>query len=169
MATSTTGAPFNTEPSRPDERKKQDLEPESYVDAVRENLTEAANETVNGSSNSPSSSSSTNGISGASGAQHSNSGTIGKGPSILRITNTHNDGNYVRSSEESTENRDDAVKLSTSRESNGDSINGMERRDHERRPGIERQGSKHEYSTEVGSRRPAENITVFVNLYLGPQ
>jgi hypothetical protein len=147
MATSTTSPPLNAEPSRPDERKNQDLQPKSYVDAVRGEPAETANEIINGPSRDPSSSTSPNGIRGPSEAQQANGGTTGI--SVLRIINTHNDGEVVENSGHSIEDKSHAMKVSDRGESNGDSISGTELQNQERRPSIERQESKHEFSATV--------------------
>lgn len=122
MATSNPSAPLNAEPSRPGKRESQGLKPKSYVDALREDPAEAAKEAVNGTSTP----NGVNGTAGPSQNQHTNGST----------TETHND----------------IAKSPGPNESNGDSINGAEHIDQEKRPGIDRQESKHEYSATVRTR-----------------
>lgn len=164
MAASTTRAPLNTEPSRLNERKNQDLQPKSYVDAVRKEPVKVADEIANGL-NSPSSQ---NGSFGASEAQQANGGTtgIGKGPSVLRVTNTHNDEDATDGYEDRIENNDGTTK-SVRSESNGDSTNRTKPKYHETRPGLECQESKHEYSATVCTRQTALYNAPFINCLQG--
>jgi hypothetical protein len=134
MATSKPSAPLNAEPSRPDELESQDPKPKSYVDAVREEPAEVAKEITNNTSTP----NVVNGTNGASQDQYTNGSATGsgQGATILRIVQTHSD-----------------IRKSPGRnESNGDSLNGAEQIDQEKRPDIERQESKHEYSATVRIR-----------------
>jgi hypothetical protein len=134
MATSNLSAPLNAEPSRPDERKSQGLQPKSYLDAVREDPEEAANLAVNSTSNP----SGVNGTASASHDQPTNSTTTGssQGISVLRIVQTH----------------DDTAKSPGPNDSSSDAAKGTEQVDQEKRPVIERQESKQEYSARVRTR-----------------
>ncbi len=134
MATSNTSARLNAEPSQPDERESQHLQPKSYVDAVLQNPVKAASETANGTTG-------PNGAHGTTGTfqdEHANGSSIGsgQGTSILQIVQMH----------------DATAKSPGSNDINGDSANGPWQGDQEKRPGVERQESKHEYSATVRTR-----------------
>jgi hypothetical protein len=134
MATSSPSAPLNAEPSRRDQRVSQGLQPKSYVDAVLEDPTEAGRESVNGTS-SPNSVNGTNSASYGNRTTGSTTGS-GQGASILRIVQMD----------------DDTAGSSSNRETNGSYTSGAEQGGQEKRPGAERQESKHEYYATVRTK-----------------
>lgn len=149
MATSNSGAPLNAEPSRPDERESKDLQPKSYVDAVLEGALEGASERINGTS-SPNNVNGTGGVSQDNRANGSTTGS-GRGTSTLQVVHTD----------------DDTVKTPGSSEIEGKYSSRAELAEQEKRPGVERQESKREYSATVRAKCVFINDVHCVNIYLG--
>lgn len=150
MATSSSSMLLDAGSSWTDERKNEDLQPISYAEIVREGPTEAANETtidMSGSSNP----NDANRRGGLTLDQHANGSMVGieKGLSVLQTINTHNKENATMDPDGRIGNKDEARDMSARSKSNGNSANVTEPTEHESRPSIERQESKHEYSATV--------------------
>lgn len=149
MATATSSAPLSAEPSNPDEPTSQHLEPKSYVDAVQE-----APQLSNGSTDTSDGQNGVNGVNGVDGEsqdKHANDGLGGSNhhASILRIVDTHGEGDTTMTPPDKGINREDDRKPVANGESNSQSSDGTEPRDQSERPDFERQESKHEYSATV--------------------
>jgi 2-acylglycerol O-acyltransferase 2 len=133
MATATANGPLSAEPSNPDERKSQHLEPKSYVDAVQEAL-----QLSNGSTNTSDGQNGVNGVNGVDGESqdmHANDSLNGLShqASIFRIVDIHGEGENTKAPQDEGTNIED----------------GTEPRDQSGRPGIERQESQREHSATV--------------------
>jgi hypothetical protein len=149
MATATARALLSAEPSNPDERRSQDLEPKSYVDALQE-----APQLSNGSTNTSDGQNSVNGVNAVDGeSQDKHVDDSLNGPnhqaSILRNVDTHGEGETTKAPQgEGTYSEGDHKPVANG-ESNSQPSDGTDPRDHSGRPGIERQESQHEYSVTV--------------------
>jgi 2-acylglycerol O-acyltransferase 2 len=116
MAPQTNGLPLSAEPAKPEEREKQDLPPKSYKDAVEVEASPEAEET--------------NGVDGHDEGMNGSSKKIKHKASVLKIVDTHPEGEEQKGNENEKEKKD------------GDS----------ERPTLDRQESKHEYSATVSYR-----------------
>jgi 2-acylglycerol O-acyltransferase 2 len=101
MATPTAEAPLNAEPSRPEDRQSQHLEPKSYVEAVQEDPSQAINGAANGINES-------NWSTGVNGESQSDSDPSRSkhGIAILRITTTLGEGEPKGTPERSDEKQE---------------------------------------------------------------
>lgn len=149
MATATASTPRSAEPSNPDERTSQHLESKSYVDAVRE-----VPQLSNGSTDTSDGHNRVNGVNGVDGElqdMHVNGSSNGpnRQAPILRIVDTHGEGDITKAPQDEGGSREDERKPIANGESSGRPSDGKEPRDQSGRPGVERQESQHEYSATV--------------------